>query len=51
MGHELKEFRDQGSIVCDLCAISIGKISSNKVYSDRQCNFDVCEACHRKLPD
>jgi hypothetical protein len=31
--------------------ISLKILSNSRVFSDRACDFDVCEACHSKLPD
>lgn len=51
IGHELTKAMDRGSITCDLCAIPPRQVQDSRIYSDRRCNFDVCQACWLKLPE
>jgi hypothetical protein len=42
---------DRGTITCDLCGIPISRLGERRVFSDRDCDFDVCVGCHVKLPE
>jgi hypothetical protein len=34
-----------------MCGISLSNMGVVGVYCDRPCNFDICMACHAKLPE
>ena len=36
--------------ICDICGISTS-VSNNGVYDDTECNFGLCEGCHKDLPE
>jgi hypothetical protein len=36
--------------ICDMCGMSAGLVGLG-VYSDKACNFDVCEMCYEHLPN
>jgi hypothetical protein len=38
------------NIICDMCGVS-ARVGDSSIYSDKTCNFDVCEICYESLPN
>ena len=52
LGHKLKMRKKPGkSRFCDLCDAPASLMSSQEVYGFCPCDFDLCQACHGKVPE
>lgn len=50
LSHDFTYSPDGASVICDLCGVSLSILATRAVYGDRNCNFDICKACHSKQP-
>lgn len=49
-GHAMQKRVDKRGASCDICGITVNKISAIS-FSDAACDFDTCLSCHMRLPE